>query len=140
MFFFFLMLRRPPKPTLTDAVFPYTSLFRSLHEAGAVVLGKRATHEFAFGGPSWDLPFPPARNPWDPSRFTGGSSSGSGSATAGGLAMAAMGSDTAGSIRMPAHFCGIAGIAPRSSARAGRSDEHTSELQSLMRISYAVFC
>lgn len=83
-----------------------------LHEAGAVMLGKLATHEFAFGGPSWDLPFPPARNPWDPSRFTGGSSSGSGAAAAGGLAMAAMGSDTAGSIRMPAHFCGVAGIKP----------------------------
>ncbi|MFN4087856.1 MAG: amidase [Alphaproteobacteria bacterium] len=83
-----------------------------LHEAGAVLLGKLATHEFAFGGPSWDLPFPPARNPWNPEHFTGGSSSGSGSATAGGLAMGAMGSDTAGSIRMPAHFCGIAGIKP----------------------------
>ena len=63
-----------------------------LRDAGAVMLGKLATHEFAFGGPSWDLPFPPARNPWDPTRFTGGSSSGSGAATAGGLAMAAMGS------------------------------------------------
>lgn len=83
-----------------------------LRDAGAVMLGKLATHEFAFGGPSWDLPFPPARNPWDPTRFTGGSSSGSGAATAGGLAMAAMGSDTAGSIRMPAHFCGVAGIKP----------------------------
>lgn len=83
-----------------------------LHEAGAVVLGKLATHEFAFGGPSWDLPFPPARNPWDPTRFTGGSSSGSGAATAAGIAMATLGTDTAGSIRMPAHFCGIAGIKP----------------------------
>ena len=83
-----------------------------LREAGTVLLGKLATHEFAFGGPSWDLPFPPARNPWNPDRFTGGSSSGSGSATAAGLALGTLGSDTAGSIRMPAHFCGIAGIKP----------------------------
>src|SRR6266480_2365313 len=47
-----------------------------LREAGAIVVGKLATHEFALGGPSFDLPWPPARNPWDLSRFTGGSSSG----------------------------------------------------------------
>ncbi len=80
--------------------------------AGAVLLGKLTTHEFAFGGPSWDLPTPPARNPWNTDCFTGGSSSGSGAATAAGLAMATMGSDTAGSIRMPAFFCGIAGLKP----------------------------
>src|SRR5436189_4148331 len=49
-----------------------------LRAAGAVVVGKLATHEFAFGGPSFDLPWPPARNPWDTTRFTGGSSSGPG--------------------------------------------------------------
>lgn len=83
-----------------------------LRAAGTVLLGKLATHEFAFGGPSFDLPFPPARNPWDVERFTGGSSSGSGAAAAAGLALGTMGSDTAGSIRMPAHNCGIAGIKP----------------------------
>lgn len=83
-----------------------------LRAAGAVILGKLATHEFAFGGPSWDIAFPPARNPWNTQHFTGGSSSGSGAAVAAGLALGAMGSDTAGSIRMPAHFCGIAGIKP----------------------------
>ncbi|MBK1660047.1 amidase [Paracraurococcus ruber] len=83
-----------------------------LREAGGVLLGKLATHEFATGGPSWDLPFPPARNPWDLSRFPGGSSSGSGAAVAAGLAPGAMGSDTGGSIRLPAAFCGIAGIKP----------------------------
>ena len=83
-----------------------------LRTAGAVVLGKLATHEFAFGGPDWTLPFPPARNPWNPDHFTGGSSSGSGSAVAAGLCLGALGSDTAGSIRMPATFCGIAGIKP----------------------------
>ncbi|WP_420393563.1 amidase [Acuticoccus sp.] len=83
-----------------------------LRDAGAVILGKLATHEFAFGGPSWDIAFPPARNPWNTDHFTGGSSSGSGAAVAAGLALGAMGSDTAGSIRMPAHFCGLAGIKP----------------------------
>jgi aspartyl-tRNA(Asn)/glutamyl-tRNA(Gln) amidotransferase subunit A len=77
-----------------------------------VLLGKLTTHEFAFGGPSWDLPTPPASNPWKTGHFTGGSSSGSGAATAAGLAMGTMGSDTGGSIRMPAFFCGIAGLKP----------------------------
>jgi aspartyl-tRNA(Asn)/glutamyl-tRNA(Gln) amidotransferase subunit A len=83
-----------------------------LKAAGAVPLGKLATHEFATGGPSWDLPFPPARNPWDLTRFPGGSSSGSGAAVAAGLAPGAMGSDTGGSIRLPAAFCGTAGLKP----------------------------
>ena len=83
-----------------------------LREAGTVLLGKLATHEFAFGGPAWDLPFPPARNPWNREHFTGGSSSGSGAAVAAGLAMGTLGSDTAGSIRMPAFFCGITGLKP----------------------------
>lgn len=83
-----------------------------LRAAGAVILGKLATHEFAFGGPDWTLPFPPARNPWNREHFTGGSSSGSGAAVAAGLCLGALGSDTAGSIRMPAAFCGIAGIKP----------------------------
>ena len=58
---------------------------RRLHEAGAVLLGKLATHEMAHAGPSFDLPWPPARNPWSLERFTGGSSSGSGAAVAAGL-------------------------------------------------------
>ena len=85
---------------------------RKLYEAGAVLLGKLATHEFAHGGPAFDLPWPPARNPWDTARFTGGSSSGSGAAVAAGLTPAALGSDTGGSIRGPASFCGIAGLMP----------------------------
>src|SRR3984893_4399812 len=83
-----------------------------LRDAGAIVLGKLATHEFAFGGPSFDLPWPPARNPWDLSRFTGGSSSGTGAAVAAGLVLGGTGSDTGGSIRGPAAFCGLAGIKP----------------------------
>jgi len=85
---------------------------RRLHAAGAVMLGKLATHEFAIGGPAFDLPWPPARNPWDTRRFTGGSSSGSGAAVAAGLALGALGSDTGGSIRLPAAYCGIAGLKP----------------------------
>jgi aspartyl-tRNA(Asn)/glutamyl-tRNA(Gln) amidotransferase subunit A len=80
--------------------------------AGAVLLGKLATHEFAFGGPSFDLPFPPARNPWNLDHFTGGSSSGSGAAVAAGLVRTAMGSDTGGSIRGPAFYCGTVGLKP----------------------------
>jgi aspartyl-tRNA(Asn)/glutamyl-tRNA(Gln) amidotransferase subunit A len=75
-------------------------------------MGKLATHEFASGGPSLDLPWPPARNPWNTAHFTGSSSSGSGAAVAAGFLPAALGSDTGGSIRIPAALCGIAGIKP----------------------------
>ena len=85
---------------------------RRLTEAGAIVVGKLATHEFALGGPSFDLPWPPARNPWDTSRFTGGSSSGTGAAVAAGFVLGGTGSDTGGSIRGPAAFCGLAGLKP----------------------------
>src|SRR5439155_8809067 len=83
-----------------------------LREAGAIIMGKLATHEFALGGPSFDLPWPPARNPWDTSRFTGGSSSGTGAAVAAGLVLGGPGSATGGSIRGPAAYCGLAGIKP----------------------------
>ena len=85
---------------------------KCLREAGAVILGKFSTWEFAIGGASFDLPWPPARNPWNTARDPGGSSSGSGAAVAAGLAMAAMGTDTGGSIRGPASWCGIAGHKP----------------------------
>jgi aspartyl-tRNA(Asn)/glutamyl-tRNA(Gln) amidotransferase subunit A len=93
---------------------------KRLAEAGTVLLGKLTTHEFALGGPSFDLPTPPARNPWDTARFTGGSSSGSGAALAAGLLLGATGSDTMGSIRSPAVFCGITGHKP-SYGLVGRS-------------------
>lgn len=83
-----------------------------LLDAGGVLVGKLATHEFATGGPAYDGPFPPARNPWDIAHFTGGSSSGSAAAVAAGFLPLAMGSDTSGSIRGPAAFCGIAGFKP----------------------------
>jgi len=85
---------------------------KKLVEAGTVLLGKLATHEFAFGGPSFDLPWPPARNPWNPEHFTAGSSSGTGAAVAAGLILGGTGSDTGGSIRGPAALCGIAGLKP----------------------------
>ena len=83
-----------------------------LAEAGIVSFGKLATHEFAIGGPSFDLPFPPARNPWSSEHFTGGSSSGTGAAVAAGFVLGGTGSDTGGSIRVPSAFCGLAGMKP----------------------------
>jgi aspartyl-tRNA(Asn)/glutamyl-tRNA(Gln) amidotransferase subunit A len=85
---------------------------RKWAEAGVVLMGKLSTHEFAMGGPSFDLPWPPARNPWNPEHFTGGSSSGTGAAVASGMILGGTGSDTGGSIRGPAALCGIAGIKP----------------------------
>jgi aspartyl-tRNA(Asn)/glutamyl-tRNA(Gln) amidotransferase subunit A len=88
------------------------TMTRKLYDAGAVLLGKLSTHEFAHGGPSFDLPWPPARNSWHLEHFTGGSSSGSGAAVSAGLAPFAMGSDTGGSIRGPASHCGLVGLMP----------------------------
>lgn len=83
-----------------------------LSAAGGVLLGKAATWEFAHGGPSWDVLFPPCRNPWDLEKDPAGSSSGSGASVAAGLVLATMGSDTGGSIRGPAAANGIAGLKP----------------------------
>jgi len=83
-----------------------------LQEAGAILLGKLGMHEFAFGGPSVDAPFPAARNPWNRAHIPGGSSSGSGAALAAGFCYGALGSDTGGSIRTPSSHCGIVGIKP----------------------------
>ena len=83
-----------------------------LYAAGGVLLGKLATHEFAHGSPDFDAPWPPARNPWNLEHATGGSSSGSGAAVAAGFVLAAMGTDTGGSIRNPAACCGVVGFKP----------------------------
>ena len=83
-----------------------------LAAGGGVLLGKVGTFEFAIGGPSFDLPFPPARNPWNPAHSTSGSSSGSAAAVASGMVRVAMGSDTGGSIRGPACHCGTVGLKP----------------------------
>ena len=81
-----------------------------LKEAGGILLGKLAMHEFALGGPDWTTPFEPARNPWNLDHITGGSSSGSGSSVASGQCLGALGSCTGGSIRGPASLCGIVGL------------------------------
>jgi aspartyl-tRNA(Asn)/glutamyl-tRNA(Gln) amidotransferase subunit A len=83
-----------------------------LRAAGAILLGKLSLHEFAYGGPSKELPFPFARNPWNLDCQPGGSSSGSGAALAAGFVPLALGTDTGGSIRNPAGICGVAGLKP----------------------------
>jgi len=83
-----------------------------LRAAGATIAGKLNTHEFAFGALTNSPHFGPALNPWDPARTTGGSSGGSGAAVAAGLVDLALGTDTAGSIRIPAALCGVTGHRP----------------------------
>ena len=88
------------------------TVVRLLRETGAIILGHADTFEFAFGGPTFDALYPPARNPWGLERSTGGSSSGSAAAVAAGFCLGAIGSDAGGSIRSPASHCGIAGLKP----------------------------
>jgi len=83
-----------------------------LKRAGAIVLGKQATHEYAVGGTELDGPWPPTRNPWNLDLDPMGSSSGSAASIAAGLCAGSVGSDTAGSIRDPAAWCGVAGLKP----------------------------
>jgi len=85
---------------------------RRLRDAGAVLLGKLNLHEFAYGASGMIGGFPIARNPRNPAHITGGSSSGSAAAVAAGMCFAALGSDTSGSIRIPAALCGIVGFMP----------------------------
>ena len=90
------------------------ALVAKLRSAGAILLGKLATWEYGTGngGEYFDLPFPPARNPWDLRRFSGGSSTGAGAAVAAGLTPIALGSDTTGSVRLPAAATGTVGLVP----------------------------
>jgi Asp-tRNA(Asn)/Glu-tRNA(Gln) amidotransferase A subunit family amidase len=81
-----------------------------LRKAGAIVTGKTTTMEFACGMPDFEKPFPIPRNPWDTTRWPGGSSSGSGGGLAAGMFLGALGTDTGGSVRCPAAFCGISGL------------------------------
>ncbi|HXG41959.1 MAG TPA: amidase [Dehalococcoidia bacterium] len=83
-----------------------------LRRAGAVLLGKLNLHEFAFGATSVNPHYGPVRNPWDMGRIAGGSSGGSGAAVAAGECLAALGTDTGGSIRIPSALCGITGLKP----------------------------
>jgi aspartyl-tRNA(Asn)/glutamyl-tRNA(Gln) amidotransferase subunit A len=85
---------------------------RRLKEAGAVLLGKQNLHEFAYGGSSIISAYGPVRNPWNLEHITGGSSGGSAASVAAGLGFAAIGSDTAGSVREPASQCGVVGLKP----------------------------
>jgi aspartyl-tRNA(Asn)/glutamyl-tRNA(Gln) amidotransferase subunit A len=85
---------------------------RRLRQAGAVIIGKNNLHEFAYGGSSLVSHFGDVHNPWDVGRIAGGSSGGSAAAVAAGLAYAAIGTDTAGSIREPAALCGCVGLKP----------------------------
>src|SRR5699024_11016901 len=87
-------------------------LVRRLIASGVVIIGKTNMHEFASGGTGDRSYFGPSRNPVDPTKITGGSSSGSAAAVAGHLAYAAIGSDTVGSIRIPASCCGLVGMKP----------------------------
>jgi aspartyl-tRNA(Asn)/glutamyl-tRNA(Gln) amidotransferase subunit A len=87
-------------------------VIQKLRQVGAIIMGKLSTHEFAIGGPSFDLPFPPARNPWNREHHPGGSSSGSGAGVAAGFFPLALGTDTGGSVRNPASACGIVGLKP----------------------------
>jgi aspartyl-tRNA(Asn)/glutamyl-tRNA(Gln) amidotransferase subunit A len=83
-----------------------------LRSCGAVIIGKANLHEFAYGGTSENEHFGPVRNPWDPRRVAGGSSGGCAAAVAAGLAAAAIGTDAAGSVRIPACHCGTVGFKP----------------------------
>ena len=85
---------------------------RRAKDAGAIVVGKTLTHEFAWGITSTNPHFPVCRNPWDPERVPGGSSGGSAVALATGAAALALGTDTGGSVRIPAAFCGVCGLKP----------------------------
>nr|WP_246573870.1 amidase [Chelatococcus asaccharovorans] len=99
-------LREGFVPTTDSAV------FERMSESGAVLLGKVHMQEFATGGTGPDLPYPPPRNPWNREHITGGSSSGAAAAVAAGFVRLAIGSDTGGSIRQPAAYCGIVGLKP----------------------------
>ena len=84
-------------------------LIKRLRAAGAVLTGKTTTMEYAIGRPDFDKPFPIPRNPWNPERWTGGSSSGTANGIASGQFLGGLGTDTGGSVRLPAAYCGITG-------------------------------
>ena len=103
--------QQPDTPAAQDA-----EVVARLRAEGAVPLGKLATYEYALVGPSFDGLHPPAVNPWNIDHITGGSSSGSAAAVAAGMLRCAVGTDTGGSIRSPAAYCGVVGLKPTKGA------------------------
>jgi aspartyl-tRNA(Asn)/glutamyl-tRNA(Gln) amidotransferase subunit A len=100
-----LVLDRSWGPAIGDAV-----VVQRMRDAGGVITGKTTTMEYAIGVPDWTKPFPIPRNPWNTEHWTGGSSSGTGNGVAAGAFLGGLGTDTGGSIRIPAAYCGISGI------------------------------
>lgn len=94
------------------ALFGDAAAVARLRAAGMIVVGKTSTMEFGVGRHDPFKPYPHARNPWRPDRWTGGSSTGSGAAVASGMALGALGTDTGGSVRIPAALCGVTGLKP----------------------------